>query len=922
MEKTTPLNKKLLLVEDDIITAAAEAAMLKKNGFSVITASSGEKAINLTNTQHFDLILMDIDLGQGINGSEAAEIILSSKMLPIVFLTSHSEKDIVEKVRSITRYGYVIKNSGDFVLLSSIEMAFELFNVYMKLEGNNSELTVLNEELNSTNEELISTNEHLIEYQKNLEISENKFRQFFENMTEGVAIHEICYDPHGNPADYVILSVNASFEKHTGLKAESVKGRMASELYGTGSPPYINEYSNVVETHKPYTFDTYFEPMDKHFHISVISLRKSMFATVFEDVTNRIRNEEKLRESERKYRDLYYFTPIGLFETNLKDATIKTCNQRYCNMAGFDSIETAIGQNVLHLYENPQEREVIKECLREQGFLSDYVIRLKNRKTGNIFWGKLSAIYNAGNDSIEGAIVDITDLKQKEKELEERNETLSRMTIEQDATNKELHTALENLESSNIELKNMNNLLVENQMKLLKSEADLKESEDRYRQLFEAESDSILLIENENGYILEANNATVALYGYSREELLHMKNTDLSAEPEKTQNVTQESPVLPDNIVRIPLRMHRKKNGTVFPVEITGRFFQWRGRPVHIAAIRDITARINDRNALKEISNELEIFFTVALDLFCIADTDGNFIRVNESWEKILGYKREELEKRKFLDFVHPEDIEATLEAIKTLGGNKSVLNFVNRYRSFDGSYRYIEWQSFPREKLIYAAARDITERKLTENRIQLLLAEKEILLKEVHHRIKNNMYTISNLLYLQAESLSDSSAVNALTDARNRIQSMMLIYDKLYRSADYKNISAKEYLSNLIDDIASVFPGSDRIIINKKFDDFIMNSNILFNAGIIINELITNSLKYAFPDNAEGIISIQVIKHEENRAVITITDNGIGFDLSGKTGGTPGFGLELIKILAMQLNAELQLDGNNGTHFRIEFSL
>jgi PAS domain S-box-containing protein len=127
--------------------------------------------------------------------------------------------------------------------------------------------------------------------------------------------------------------------------------------------------------------------------------------------------------------------------------------------------------------------------------------------------------------------------------------------------------------------------------KYKRAEEALRESEGRYRHLFEAESDAIFLIDNETGRILEANNTALALYGYSREELLTKKNTDLSSEPEETQRVTRGTPAIAESVMAIPIRLHRKKDGTVFPAEITGRFFIWQGRLVHIAAIRDITER-------------------------------------------------------------------------------------------------------------------------------------------------------------------------------------------------------------------------------------------------------------------------------------------------------------------------------------------
>ena len=134
----------------------------------------------------------------------------------------------------------------------------------------------------------------------------------------------------------------------------------------------------------------------------------------------------------------------------------------------------------------------------------------------------------------------------------------------------------------------------------------LRESEELYRQLFEAESDAVVLIENATGQILEANSAAAALYGYTREEFLSMKNTDVSAEPEETRRLTITTPIVAEKVMPVLLRWHRKKDGTIFPVEITGRFFHWKGHDVHIAAIRDITSRRETEEKILEQQKQLE----------------------------------------------------------------------------------------------------------------------------------------------------------------------------------------------------------------------------------------------------------------------------------------------------------------------------
>lgn len=158
---------------------------------------------------------------------------------------------------------------------------------------------------------------------------------------------------------------------------------------------------------------------------------------------------------------------------------------------------------------------------------------------------------------------------------------------------------------------------------------------------------------------------------------------------------------------------------------------------------------------------ELENFFDINLDLLCIADTDGNFIKVNKSWEQTLGYTTEELREKKFLDFIHPDDLESTYQAISRLSRQEQILNFVNRYRCKDGSYRFIEWRSQPMGKLIYAAARDITERKNVEislrfseekNRALLSAIPDLIFILDINGIFQDNISNNADQLYVSKD--------------------------------------------------------------------------------------------------------------------------------------------------------------------------
>ncbi|MBP7652089.1 PAS domain S-box protein, partial [Candidatus Dependentiae bacterium] len=250
-------------------------------------------------------------------------------------------------------------------------------------------------------------------------------------------------------------------------------------------------------------------------------------------------------------------------------------------------------------------------------------------------------------------------------------------------------------------------VIVINGKKLKRKEIELSISEKKYRLLFESESDAIILIDMDSLKIIEANNAATDLYKYSKDELIGMPAFQLSNEPEKTEYRIKNS----EQLEFIRIRYHKDKNGFVFPVEITARIFALDDKKLLLIAVRDIRDRIEREQALKEKTDELDRFFNLSLDLMCIADFNGFFKRLNPAWKAVLGYDEKELLSKKFIDFIHPDDLPATYSSIKKLEEGEDIINFINRYRCFDGSYKFIEWRSTPYKKnMIYAAARDITE--------------------------------------------------------------------------------------------------------------------------------------------------------------------------------------------------------------------
>ena len=215
----------------------------------------------------------------------------------------------------------------------------------------------------------------------------------------------------------------------------------------------------------------------------------------------------------------------------------------------------------------------------------------------------------------------------------------------------------------------------------------------------------------------------------------------------------------------------------------------------------------------------------------------------------------------------------------------------------------------------------DITERKNAEAEIGKLLEEKNLLLKEVHHRIKNNMNTIRGLVSLQVISSTNPSTISALQDTESRIKSMVLLYDKLYSSGNYREMSVKDYLVPLARDIVNCFPDSGKITIKTEVDDIIMSFQSLSPLGIIVNELITNMMKYAFIGRDSGVISITAAM-KDCHVEVSIRDDGNGIPESVNFENSTGFGMGLVGLLTEQIDGSIRIERGEGTKFILELDV
>ncbi len=216
--------------------------------------------------------------------------------------------------------------------------------------------------------------------------------------------------------------------------------------------------------------------------------------------------------------------------------------------------------------------------------------------------------------------------------------------------------------------------------------------------------------------------------------------------------------------------------------------------------------------------------------------------------------------------------------------------------------------------------AHDITEKKLAEDKLIESLKEKEILLKEVHHRVKNNLQVISSILNLQSSYIEDSKILSILKESQNRIKSMSIIHESLYQTNDFSKINFSEYLVSLSKNLVHSYGQLDKLIdVQYNIDDVSLSLDTSIPCGLIVNELISNALKYAFKDRKKGKIKIDLLS-EDGNFVLTIADDGIGFPKEINFRDTNSLGLQLVNTLIEQIDGTIEMENKKGTKYTIIF--
>jgi PAS domain S-box-containing protein len=314
-----------------------------------------------------------------------------------------------------------------------------------------------------------------------------------------------------------------------------------------------------------------------------------------------------------------------------------------------------------------------------------------------------------------------------------------------------------------------------------------------------------------------------------------------------------------------------------------------------------------------------------------LINADGHIEMVNTEAERVFGYGREEMRGQP-VEMLVPPRFRGQHPGLRTafLAAPQSRPMGVGRDLHAlrkDGSEFPVEIGLNPIETdegtMVLSAIVDISDRKEREERIQAALQEKEIMLGEIHHRVKNNLQILYSLLDLQSSRLGDGGALNLLRESQNRIQSMALIHEILYSSKDFARVDFRSFLDTLVHTLLASY-GSDPELISVSITAVVerLPLNMAISCGLVVNELISNALKHAFPANRRGEIKVNLVSEPPDTVVLSVSDDGIGLPDELDLGQTNTLGLQLVTMLADQLGAELTIHRSRPTRFELRFPI
>jgi PAS domain S-box-containing protein len=615
--------------------------------------------------------------------------------------------------------------------------------------------------------------------------------------------------------------------------------------------------------------------------------RVSRITVVVTDITAQRAMEQALRESEERWKFALDASGEAVWDWDVETGSIFH-SERWLSLTGADAGSAAgsISESMARIHPDDRKRvaEEIRKYFREEvgQFEAEYRFRSED---GSYRWvldrGKIVGWAPDGKPRrVIGTISDVTVRKQAEEDLARTNEFL--------------------------------------------------------RDILESSSTISIISSDEEDVIRFWNSGAENLLGYRAEEVVgKMRLQDLY--PKGDGDAATLALEIRNLVIRQkqtvsrPMRQVRRDGNIVWmKVTVSPRLDRHGVVRGMLGVGEDLTTQRTVQAIKEQRERELRLMaFTLncALDGFCITDLEYTILYVNDSFRILFGYGEDEL----------------LGQNIRVLGGS----GVPNRsLREIDEQIRRQGWSGVVQGRrkdcseflvevsisvvlndqgepvALVGVARDITERVQAEERIRSSLKEKEVMLKEIHHRVKNNLQVISSLLNLQSAQEQNPAILAALKESQGRVRSMALVHEELYRSNDLADINMDSYVRKLTANLFFAYQSATtRVVLDIDVRDVYLPVDTAIPCGLIINELISNSLKYAFKKRQKGLVTVR-FDHDGPAYRLVVSDDGVGLPKDLDIENTESLGLQLVGTLAKQLRGAIEVDRTTGTSFTLEFAL
>jgi PAS domain S-box-containing protein len=601
------------------------------------------------------------------------------------------------------------------------------------------------------------------------------------------------------------------------------------------------------------------------------------------DITDRKLTEEALTISEEKFIKIFQSSPDAILLTSVPEGKVIEMNDSVIRITGYTA-EEMLGRTTheLGLWAVPSARDEYVARVRRDGRVTDFETDFRT-KSGAVITGLVSGeiIRLRTGPCFLSIVRDITERKRAEEEL--------------------------------------------------------TKSEGKFRAIFDNASDGMFLVDLKARKFFMCNTVCIKMLGYAQEEFSNLDIADI--------HNGEDLPFIYEQIgkfsrgeegIRSDIRFKRK-DGSTFAADLSPALLTIAEKTYLLIIFKDITERRRAEEALRKSEERFRLAVNATEEGLWEWDILSGQEFFSPRWCEIIGYSFDDPELshtyNSWAERIHPDDSERVSRVLKSHleEGTKYDVDYQHRHKS--GEYR---WQNSKGQAIfdergkptkMVGCISDITERRRAEEKLKFLLKEKEVLVREVHHRVKNNFTVVSSLLNLQSQQIEDENIQNMFMKSRDRIRSMSLIHERLYQSQDLIHINFTEYIGTLAADLYDAYETDPaKISLVVEAEDVSLNVDQAIPCGLIVNELISNALKYGFPHDwkSKGEIKVTLRRiYDDNEIELAVKDNGVGLPDDFDIEKTKSLGLKIITLLVEdQLGGKLKVVKDAGTGFIVRFNI